>query len=611
VCVVLAFLTSSVYGRGWHGLQNQQPVFRSGTEIVQLDVSVLDKARQPVRGLAAADFTILEDGKPQRVDVFVPVELPEDAGRVPAWMTDVTKDVTTNEIDNHRIFVLVLDDASLPKDLWAVNAVKQSALSFVNRLGADDLAAVLFTRDGRHSQNLTSDHGRLVAAINTLNPLAKLEAGCLAQVYSLNALVYTADYLAAVPQRRKTVLYFSEGAALNFVGSNECNSNWLTRELVRKAQQANVNIYPIDPMGLRVDSHTTWKTNNLWTLANETGGRAIINTNDFEPGLTQIMRENSAYYVLGYRPANVQADGTFRRLDVKVNRPDVEVWTRKNYYAPTPPPVDKPMPSPGPAVEALAGILPRLDLPLRVALAPFAGRKGSGSDSTVAVALGLRQSAQSERTVEQVEVVLKAFTSEGEARGAAEQTVTINVPAARRGAEFSRYDVLTKIDLKPGRYELRLSAHSAASGQRGSVYAEIEVPDFAKAPLSLSGAAIETVPGAPAAPLDSLAAILPIVPTTEREFTRATRVAAFLRVYQGGKATVQSATLAIRILDRQGVTAFERIDALSADRFSAGRAADVKFDVPIMQLVPGDYVLRFDAALGKTTGRRDVRFSIR
>jgi hypothetical protein len=78
-----------------------QPTFRTGVDVVQVDVSVLDKDRHPIQGLTNADFTVLEDGKPRPIVAFVPVNLaePERASALPAaWVRDVAPDVTTNRV---------------------------------------------------------------------------------------------------------------------------------------------------------------------------------------------------------------------------------------------------------------------------------------------------------------------------------------------------------------------------------------------------------------------------------------------------------------------------------------------------------------------------------
>lgn len=387
-------------------------------------------------------------------------------------------------------------------------------------------------------------------------------------------------------------------------------------DAIRAAQAANINVYPIDPCGLRAPEASGGcglgpEAGLLTMLAANTGGKAIVESNDFEPGIAQMFVENSSYYVLGYRPLNVQADGTFRRLEAKVNRPDVEVRTRQNYVAPKAPKPSNapPPPPPPPGIEALANIIPKTDLPLRTAVAAFAtpGRQAT----SVTVALGVRQPTRPDRITEQVDLVVRAFAPEGDARGSADQPIALNIPPARRGSEFTRYDLLARIDLKPGRYELRISAHSATLDKLGSVYADIEVPDFAKAPLSLSGVLMSLTPGVPVAPAEALSGVVPVLPTTERAFARTDRVSAFLRVYQGGGAKIAPVSVAIRIVDDHDKTVIDQKDPFGVDRFATARAADERFALPLAQLAPGEYLLTFEATMGKAVARRDVRFSVR
>ena len=72
----------------------------------------------------------------------------------------------------------------------------------------------------------------------------------------------------------------------------------------------------------------------LRTLADETDGRAIVNQNDLDKGLRQIIRDTSAYYLIGYNSAS-KSDGKFHKVDVKVKRPGVQVRSRKGYWAAT------------------------------------------------------------------------------------------------------------------------------------------------------------------------------------------------------------------------------------------------------------------------------------
>jgi hypothetical protein len=101
----------------------------------------------------------------------------------------------------------------------------------------------------------------------------------------------------------------------------------LLQELLKgfaAAQRANVNIYSLDPGGLR-PSPSNLNSDFLKAVSSNTGGFAITDTNDPGPGITQVFRENGSYYLLGYRNPDPKAEGRYRRIEVKVNRPRVIV----------------------------------------------------------------------------------------------------------------------------------------------------------------------------------------------------------------------------------------------------------------------------------------------
>jgi VWFA-related protein len=119
------------------------------------------------------------------------------------------------------------------------------------------------------------------------------------------------------------------------------------RDLLDQAQRANVAFYPVDVGGLKVGLPTAKnpemriddlnsRLDTLRTLGNETGGFAIVNTNDLTSGVTKISDDLSAFYLLGYYSTNTATDGRFRRIEVRVKAPDVKVSARRGYTAPTP-----------------------------------------------------------------------------------------------------------------------------------------------------------------------------------------------------------------------------------------------------------------------------------
>jgi hypothetical protein len=129
------------------------------------------------------------------------------------------------------------------------------------------------------------------------------------------------------------------------------------RELIEAANRSNVSFHPISPAGLDTSTRTgvagrgARAIANTTTLARQgalrdlgesTGGVSVVNTSNFDENIAQIVTSTSAYYLLGYAPANTALDGTYRRITVRVSRPDVDVHARPGYLA-APPPEEAPI----------------------------------------------------------------------------------------------------------------------------------------------------------------------------------------------------------------------------------------------------------------------------
>jgi hypothetical protein len=172
--------------------------------------------------------------------------------------------------------------------------------------------------------------------------------------------------------------------------------------------------------------------------------------------------------------------------------------------------------------------------------------------------------------------------------------------------------LLAQVALLPGRYQVRAAVTNGTAGKTGSVYADLDVPDVTKDPLTLSGVVLSTTPEAAATPADALAALLPVVPVTARTFTPIDYVGAFLRLYQGGTQPLAPVTVTTRIVSDQDVVAFTATETIAPEQFTAmTRAVDHQLALPLAKLAPGEYLLTFEATLGKTTVRRDARFRVR
>jgi hypothetical protein len=258
--------------------------------------------------------------------------------------------------------------------------------------------------------------------------------------------------------------------------------------------------------------------------------------------------------------------------------------------------------------KALGDVLPNPDMYLRESTAAFA--IPDRRDGALAVALGLTLPTPKERVNETVELVAGVYTREGKAVATRRQTAHVVLrPSDQPDAKL---EILTRLDLKPGAYNVRFAVHDATLAKAGSVYTAVDVPNFEKDKLSLSGLAIAVAPGLMAAGRESLAGLIPVSPTTQRVFAQHEQVRAFLRVYQGGSKPLVPVRLRTAITDARDAPVVDATATLDPAQFDASRAADFPVTVPTSTLAPGPYLLTVEASTDeKTIVRRDVRFSMR
>ena len=649
-----------------------QPTFKLGVDVVQVDVSVLDNKRRPVRGLTAADFTVLEDGKPRPVTVFNSIEIeehPPSVDGIAPWVRDVPPDVTTNDVKPEGRLVVIMFDWSIRfEDQMLAQKIARAA---VDELGPGDLAAVVFTSTFSNAgipQNFTSDRARLLAAINRPfavalhnpcgitkdprnrncvmldDPEGYETGGCLCRVCVLEAIGRVADAVRDVPGRRKSVLfigsYFRSSEPMNgpaslndpdvkrrpdptmpIVGPPKDRPGYCSAQLrdarekmVRATSLANLTVDVFDPVGNETELNSPMgggytgqleRRDGLAELADLTGGRAVLNTNAPEGLVPEVFAESHSYYLLGFPAADPTANGRFHKIEVKVHRPGISVQTRAGYYAgETRAAGSKPTVVSPDASAAMGGILPRTDVPLRVSVAPFA--QPGKSESAVAIVLNVRQGPSTDQN-QPVTVLAAAFDRNG--RSVASENQTIAVASQSPAGGNTTYEVLSRLVLAPGRYEIRV-ALDAGQDRRASDYTYVDVPDFARQPLSLSGMVLAVSPAVSSAPADAFKDLAPVIPTARRELARTDRATAFLRVYQDAKASALPATVTARITDTADRVVFENVTELAADRFT-NHAADYLLEIPVERLASGEYLLTIEAAQNERGARRGLRFTIR
>jgi VWFA-related protein len=636
--------------------QQHPPTFRGGVDLIGLDVSVLDKDRQPVRGLTAADFTVTIDGQTQQISAFKAVDIPPPpVSDAATWLRAVAPDVVTNTHPPGRVVAILIDDGSFAQREPETSAVyvRQKARAIareaIDALGPDDLAAVIFTENNHAAQNFTHDRARLLAAIGeagvvpgtnvmvqvdgsslTESQAARLDlANCYSDAVQIEAVERVAQALQSLPQQRKILLYVSVGHAIKPVVSvitrevDPCNV--LARDAMnaafRAAQLANVTIEAVDVEGLVVGqvghgpnqdpfgNKTTLKVEFLRTMAETTGGRAIVNSNDMERGVRALLDESASYYYLGVERPAARRDGEFHPIRVRVNRPGLDVRTRKGFYEPTrkaqqalaarlPRPIDR----------AITAALPQGDFPLAVSVAPFAAGQGQAELAVVLNVLHPHVAGSAASAPERVTLGATAFNPEtGDATGTwrQEMNVTWNSTSASNG----EFEFLWRLPVRQSaRYEYRLAVETAG-GQSSSVYTYADIPNFAKEPLSLSGLAVLANPRPKVGPAEALSGLTPAPPTARRVFRGTDTVRAFVRIYEGGTKPLVPLTITTRLLDANDQQIGSGSRQVDPPAFSTARSFDYVFEVPL-RVPSGEYLLIIDVSAGNKRVQRALRYHV-
>jgi VWFA-related protein len=376
-----------------------KPTFRVAIDLVTTDVIARDEKGQFVADLKKDDFEILEDGVKQDVASLVLVhggrvmnQLLPAASAAPEGII-LPPSRPTNDAAG-RIFLFFVDDLHL--DFRNTPHVRQLFKKMAQELVHDgDMFGIVSTGTSSISIDLTYDKKRLEEATNKISGSALRPSDIIqggegpdgpSELRYRAHVAFATAYdiiknLEQIHNRRKAVIYVSNGYDLNpFEGARFGDPNLVgqrrenplgqeydpfTRqsqrfadadlarelsELTRAANRANATLYTIDPRGLvaggdideEVDP-TEFGTflrktqDSLRVLADQTGGFAVVNQNDFTKALKRIDAETSDYYVLGYYSTNPDPLRRTRKLEVKTTRQGVDVWSRRAYSLRLPP----------------------------------------------------------------------------------------------------------------------------------------------------------------------------------------------------------------------------------------------------------------------------------
>jgi VWFA-related protein len=573
--------------------QQQPPVFRAGTNQVRVDVTVLDRKGEPVTNLTKDDFEVREDGIPQTIDT---VKLVEANGEGPA--DDTSLPIRSPEHaaveaarDDVRVFVIFWDEYHIGQMAPAIRA-REALGNFVQfAFGPTDLVALMdqltptdairFTRD-RHAladevHKLKGRQGVYLpprSAVEEAQMYRSRDVEMLRSQVTSSALESTIAFLGSIKEGRKAILLVSQ--TIGRVGTGPMDTfTWLD-SAIRAANANNTSIYVFDPRGLDMNVRTS---DVLQSLAENTGGKEFSN-NQPAASLREIVKNASAFYLLGYASAKNPADGKFHKIAVKVKRSGVEVRSRTGYYAPSTTEMDTAKKkaaadeAPPEISKALATIV---DAPhMAVSGDLWAGATpGPDGKPRVTVAWTPREG------VTRGGVSIRASGEDGH--------VYFDGPVSGNRIAF---------DAAPG--TLHISRHLIeADGSPGDkAESTLDVPDFARAAVSITSPVVFR--GRTPLELRAIQADPDPPPFGGRQFERTDRIIVRFQVLGAAAA---DATVTANLLSRRGA----QLAALPL-KSVAGRGYEI--DLPVGSVARGEYVIAIEASHGADQARTLVSFRV-
>ncbi len=518
----------------------QPAKFTANSNLVIVDVVVRDKSGNVIDGLKPEDFSVFEDGKPQKISVFefqkltnAPEPPPKLALSDQLKLPEAPKTTITAEkpgsIQYHdkRLMILYLDFSSMGinEQLRAQDA----ALEYIDkRITKDDLVAILlYTSDVQVLTDFTADRDVMTSIIKAL-PIGEMsEMAGLADTDSANgedtgaafvadetefnifntdqklaAIEQAARMLAPLPEK-KALVYFSAG-----VNKTGIDNQAQLEATINAAVKANVAIYPIDARGLMADppggdaSHAASRgtgiyngsvynqqratindsQETLYTLAADTGGKAFFDSNDITAGIVQAQQEMHSYYLLGYYTTNNARDGKYRKITVKLNNNlSAKLEHRKGYYASKVWGKLNGQEKEQQLKEALSAGDPVTDLPLALQVNYF---RISPTSYFVPVSIKIPGSvvalaAKGGASVTQFDFAGQIQDEQHAVAGNVRDNISVRLDqgkAGQAGRKSFQYDA--GFTLEPGRYRMKFVVRENITGKMGTFEMRFTVPDL-------------------------------------------------------------------------------------------------------------------------------------
>lgn len=351
---------------------------KSSVRLVQVDVIAKDKHGNPVPGLEAKDFTLLDDGKPQKIS-HLSIERAESSTSVekaaPGSTSQVTPSAFSNRHPENAVPTVILFDV-LNTAVEDQPAMRKGLLQSLNGIGegtpvallilGDDLTVVSdfttstisLTKAAGSGLGLRPEgFGPPITARKTGNPTRdRMILKATSQAFrvedhergerTLAALNLISEQLARM-RGRKSLLWVTGGLSASGQATE-------VEDAIDRLNDANVGVYTVDARGVLLDPGLTAETDTndltapvheereltrgdvLAVMANSTGGVGYHNTNRLDGAISQALGDRSLVYALDYYPQHGEWRGKLHKLQVKTSRPGVRLRYRASYRATLP-----------------------------------------------------------------------------------------------------------------------------------------------------------------------------------------------------------------------------------------------------------------------------------
>jgi VWFA-related protein len=642
--------------------QGQQAPFtiNINTRLVVQTVTVTGKDGKPVDGLTADDFILTEDGVSQTISVFefqklddsAPPSLPTPLAGAPGPVQPADQprispvppgDSRDNPYQDRRLLALYFDMGSM-SDADRFRALGAAQTFVAKEMTGADLVAIITYAEGevRVRHDFTDNREALFEILSALINGEDLDEGIgffgqdsgefnLFNTDRKLSALQTAVNMLSVLKEKKSLIYFASG--LNLYG---VDNQAQLRATLNAARRASVAFYPVDSRGLvamapmgdasrpspgGIGMYTgatamasmrgfQRSQDALYTLAADTGGKALLDYNDLSQGIVAAQRANTSYYILGYYPTNTAKDGKLRRVKITLKNREANLSYREAYYADKEFSkftssdkerqleealmLDNPITELTIAMELNYFQLNRAEyfVPLAVKIPgeELVLAQKEGADKTVIDFLGeVRNEYGTVITNirDKVEIKLK-----GEA-------------ASRLATSPVQYDA--GFTLLPGNYIIKFLARNSETGRIGTYLSEFVVPNLNKELLHLPISSV-VLSGQRVAMTDALANTgknkeakaqfanpliengLKLIPSVTRVFSKSRPLYVYLQAYERDATTTQPLAAYVTF-SREGkdpieIPAFVVSDGLD----TKSKAVPIKLSLHLDGIEPGEYV---------------------